>query len=89
MSERTYIVTEVCPHCESEIEMHWDTDERGYEAHCPVCGKRLMLCDECLHSEEGNFCDYDSETDSCHRRREYDKEGDHNTEPVKDDREAD
>jgi len=25
-SDRTYIVTEMCPHCESEIEMRWNTD---------------------------------------------------------------
>ncbi|MCI9226032.1 MAG: hypothetical protein HFE91_11300 [Acutalibacter sp.] len=63
--ERTYIVTEYCPHCESEIEMRWDTDTRGFKAFCPVCGKRLMLCDECRHTERGGSCDYSSETDSC------------------------
>lgn len=60
--DRTYIVTEFCPHCESEIEMRWNVDERGFKAFCPVCGKRLMLCDEC-HQED--YCDYDSKTDSC------------------------
>lgn len=65
---RTYTVTEVCPHCENEIEMTWDTDARGYLAYCPVCGGRLMLCDECLHTEGcGGKCDYDSKTDSCYR----------------------
>lgn len=61
---RTYIVTEQCPHCEEEIEMYWNTDVRGFKAFCPVCGNRLMLCDECLHM--GRYtCDYDTTTDSC------------------------
>lgn len=60
---RTYLVTEVCPHCESEVEMRWNTDTLGYKAFCPVCGKRLMLCDEC--HQLGGGCDYDSKTDSC------------------------
>lgn len=41
-----YIVIEVCPHCENEIEMRWSVEEFGYKAFCPVCGNRLMLCDE-------------------------------------------
>ena len=36
--ERTYIVTEMCPRCESEIEMRWDTYTMGFKAFCPVCG---------------------------------------------------
>ena len=63
--ERTYIVTEYCPHCENEIEMRWDTDMRGFKAFCPVCGERLMLCDECQHTEKAGGCDYNSETGFC------------------------
>ena len=63
-------VTEVCPHCESEITMTWDVAQAGYKAFCPVCGERLMLCDMCLHPEgEGGSCDYDSETDACEHNR--------------------
>lgn len=51
-AERTYIVTEWCSNCGSEIEMRWDTDTRGFVAFCPVCGERLVLCDECLHAED-------------------------------------
>ena len=65
--DRTYMVTELCPHCENEVEMRWDTDSRGYKAFCPVCGKRLMLCDECQHSENYIPCDYNGLTDSCSR----------------------
>ncbi len=61
--ERTYTVTEWCPHCENEIEMRWDTDTRGLKAFCPICGQRLMLCDEC--QQLGGPCNYDSRTDSC------------------------
>ena len=39
-------VTEWCPHCESEITMTWDVQSMGYKAFCPVCGERLMHCDE-------------------------------------------
>lgn len=63
---RTYVITETCPHCESEVEMVWNTEALGYKAFCPVCGKRLMLCDECRHSGGAN-CDYNGETDSCWR----------------------
>lgn len=63
---RTNIVTEYCPHCESEVEMFWNTDTDGFKAFCPYCGERLMLCDECHHSGTGN-CDYSRETDSCRR----------------------
>ena len=70
---RTYIVTEVCPHCESEIEMRWDTDALGFKAFCPVCGERLMLCDECQHSGPDGGptwpCDYDGTTDTCRFNR--------------------
>lgn len=70
MSDRTCVVTEWCPHCESEIEMRWKTDENGYRAFCPVCGNRLMLCDECRHTEGTAPCDYDRETDTCFRSRD-------------------
>lgn len=59
-----YSVVEVCPHCENEIEMQWDMKKHGYKAFCPVCGKRLMLCSECVHSGAGG-CDYNSKDDSC------------------------
>lgn len=40
-------VTEVCPHCETEVTFAWDVEEFGYNAFCPVCGKRLMMCSQC------------------------------------------
>ena len=62
-------VTEFCPHCENEITMMWDVETRGYKAYCPVCGGRLMLCDECFHGEPGYSCDYSSETDTCRHNK--------------------
>lgn len=63
--EITYIVTEMCPHCMTEIEMRWDTDTMGFQAFCPVCGGRLMLCDECRHIEAPCPCDHDAESGTC------------------------
>ena len=65
---RTYIVTEYCPHCESEVEIHgWNTERDGYQAFCPYCGEVLMLCDEC-HQEAGrDVCNYDTKTGTCFR----------------------
>lgn len=63
------LVTEICPHCESEVTLEWDVEARGYKAFCPVCGGRLMLCDECQHrgpdGEHTGDCDYNPETDTC------------------------
>ena len=58
--DRTYVVTEMCGQCGTESVMAWDTDKRGYMATCPHCGKPLLLCDECLHSEdnEAKRCDW-------------------------------
>lgn len=65
-------VTELCPWCEEEIALKWDIGRLGYQAYCPVCGGRLMLCSECLDTGDntGGMCDYDSDTDSCFRRKE-------------------
>lgn len=66
-------VTEVCPHCEEEITMIWDTEVMGFHAFCPACGERLMLCDECQHTVcqdgEPHNCDYNGATDHCHRQK--------------------
>ena len=61
-------VTELCQHCGHEITLRWDITILGFEAVCPVCGSRLMLCDECRHAAENGPCDYNRETNSCCRR---------------------
>lgn len=61
--DSTCEVTEICPHCENEVTMTWNTDTDGFKAVCPHCGGRLMLCDECRHTK--GVCDYCRETDTC------------------------
>lgn len=34
-------ITEVYPHCKSEVTLYWDVKDRGYKAFCPVCGERV------------------------------------------------
>lgn len=71
----SHIATEVCPNCETEVEMVWDVEMSGYKAFCPYCGKRLMLCDECQHpnGEYTDDCDYHTATDSCRFNRKAGK----------------
>lgn len=61
-------VIEMCLSCMREVDMFWNIEADGYKAFCPYCGERLMLCDECMHSENGEFkgnCDYDTESGTC------------------------
>lgn len=61
-------VVEFCNICEHEISMNWDVKRLGYKAYCPVCGERLMLCNECYDSlKKGQQCDYSAEKDGCFR----------------------
>ena len=60
----TRYCVEVCPYCDVEIELRWDPEEDGYKTYCPNCGNVLMLCDECMHSDDTS-CDYCSKTGSC------------------------
>ena len=65
---------EVCPHCEKEIMKKWDVEKKGYQITCPNCGKKMMLCDECLNSEDnvGMRCDW-SEERGCFRQQKEKK----------------
>lgn len=56
--EKIVEVTEICPHCEAENTMVWDVKRDGYEAFCSHCGKKMMLCDECLHADDNKGCDW-------------------------------
>lgn len=52
---------EYCPYCESENTYPmWDVDVKGFVAICNYCGKEILLCDECRHSEdnEGMNCNW-------------------------------
>lgn len=59
---------EMCPHCEHENEFRLDVEKYGYQTVCSNCGKELMLCDACMHSEdnESMYCDW-SEEYNCFR----------------------
>ena len=46
------MVVEFCPHCDMENEFEWDIETQGYVSKCQHCGKKLMLCDECFHSDD-------------------------------------
>ena len=64
---RTFVVTEWCPNCEHEVELHgWDTDRDGFQIVCPYCGEELRLCDECTHAPEPR--PEAGERDCCGRR---------------------
>ena len=59
---------EICPHCEGEnIYPNYDVGVSGYIVKCKHCGKKIFLCDECIHSEDnvGGFCDW-TQGESCH-----------------------
>lgn len=66
---RKYI-TERCPHCETEVSLFWNTEQQGFVIYCPNCGKPILLCDECKHTDgETHDCDWSSETGRCHRSK--------------------
>lgn len=65
---------EVCPECGVENEIKWDINEDGFEAYCPHCGAKMMLCDACCH-KYGEFhddCDWCKDKgchmDNAHRK---------------------
>ncbi len=45
-------ITEFCPVCENETEFKWDVKADGYNAFCPHCGAKLLLCDSCEHDPD-------------------------------------
>lgn len=65
---------EYCANCGNEIELCWDINRDGFQAFCPVCGNRLMLCDACYHrtGEYIDDCDYNPKADKCRFSRQAD-----------------
>ena len=49
--------TEWCSECDSEVTLNWDIEKDGYCCYCPYCGKRLMLCQYCDGTADGE-CDW-------------------------------
>ena len=61
-----YLVTECCPHCDTESTLMWSVEEHGYEIYCPVCGQKIMMCSMCDHH---NDCDWTEEA-GCKMKKE-------------------
>lgn len=60
MKNKTEAV-EACPYCtETNVLPNYNVTQQGYAVHCEHCGKRMMLCDECLHADDnpGQKCDW-------------------------------
>lgn len=58
---------EVCPECGAENEIRWDINADGFEAFCPHCGAKMMLCDACSHKYGECYSDCDwCEGKGCH-----------------------
>ena len=62
-------VVEVCPECGTENVMRWDVEKDGYVAYCPHCGSKMMLCDECIHSDDAPICDWCAGKGCCRERQ--------------------
>lgn len=62
-------VCEVCPECGAENVITWDVEKDGYVAYCPHCGSKMMLCDECIHSDDAPICDWCAEKGCCRERQ--------------------
>lgn len=61
---------EVCPYCMGENIIQWDVEKDGYEVLCQHCGKKILLCDACRHSDdnEHQLCDW-NEVHGCFRKK--------------------
>lgn len=70
------MVVEYCSECENENEFRWDVRTEGYKAYCPHCGAVLMLCDECIHSDDTQIKCYTTKTpiDECVKCQRSDTE---------------
>lgn len=58
-------VCEVCPECGAENIMRWDVEKDCYVAYCPHCGSKMMLCDECIHSDNAPICNWSPRNGCC------------------------
>lgn len=62
-NDNYFAQTEVCPHCMGENEYPmWNTEVSGFVAVCQHCGKEILLCDACMHTEDNplqscNWCE--------------------------------
>lgn len=74
MYKYDYEVVEVCPHCDTEnIYEPGEAMDAEYIATCKNCGKKIFLCDQCMHSLDNlemccDWCQKDG-CDVCMRGR--------------------
>ena len=57
---------ETCPHCDCDnVFGNLDPEEKGYIAICWNCGKKIFLCDACLHADDNpeRKCDWKERRD--------------------------
>lgn len=61
--DRSQEVTEVCPHCDTENN-YTAYECNGYVATCKECGRKIMLCSECMMADDNECgkCDWHEET---------------------------
>ena len=62
----TWGQTEACPNCETEnFYPEWNPEENGYIVICSGCGKKIFLCDACLHADDNpeRKCDWKERRD--------------------------
>jgi hypothetical protein len=53
MINEYFEAVELCFHCGNEnIYPMYNVGSNGYVVICKHCGKKIMLCDECLHAED-------------------------------------
>ena len=53
--------TEICPFCDSENSYPgYDPEVSGYVTTCSDCGRKIFLCDACLHADDntGAICNW-------------------------------
>lgn len=69
-------IYEMCPHCGEDIILYgWDVSKHGYQMICPYCGVSVLLCDECQDEYDPSTCDWDSEKETCHKKKRKSKIG--------------
>lgn len=69
---------ETCPNCDCDnVFSNWDPEEKGYIAVCWNCGKKIFLCDACLHAEDNpeRICDWKERRDGRGCMRGWIKKG--------------
>jgi hypothetical protein len=58
------IIYEICPHCDGENKFDYINDNDYLHRCCKECGKVMMLCGECSHSNSIE-CDWSANSGCC------------------------